>query len=31
MPAFDGTDEQRKALAEHLASLGGKTPEGGAR
>ena len=31
MPAFEGTEEQRKALAEHLASLPGKTPTGGAR
>ncbi len=31
MPAFEGTDEQRKALAEHLASLPGQTPKGGAR
>jgi mono/diheme cytochrome c family protein len=31
MPAFEGTEEQRKALASHLASLPGKAPEGGAR
>jgi len=31
MPAFEGTEEQRKALAEHLASLPGQTPKGGAR
>ena len=31
MPPFEGTEEQRKALAEHLASLPGKTPTGGAR
>ena len=31
MPAFDGTDEERKALADYLASLPGKAPEGGAR
>jgi mono/diheme cytochrome c family protein len=31
MPAFEGTDEQRRALADHLASLPGKAPEGGAR
>ena len=29
MPAFEGTEEQRKALAEYLASLPGKAPEGG--
>jgi hypothetical protein len=31
MPAFEGTEAQRKALADHLASLPGKAPEGGAR
>jgi mono/diheme cytochrome c family protein len=31
MPAFEGTEAQRKALANHLASLPGKAPEGGAR
>jgi cytochrome bd-type quinol oxidase subunit 1/mono/diheme cytochrome c family protein len=31
MPPFEGTEEERKALAEHLASLQGKTPTGGAR
>jgi len=31
MPAFEGTEAQRKALAEHLASLPGKTPKGGAQ
>ena len=31
MPAFEGTDDERKALAGHLAALPGKAPEGGAR
>ena len=31
MPAFEGTDEERRALADYLASLPGKAPEGGAR
>jgi len=31
MPAFEGTEEQRKALADYLAALPGKAPEGGAR
>jgi cytochrome bd-type quinol oxidase subunit 1/mono/diheme cytochrome c family protein len=31
MPAFEGTEDERKALAGHLAALPGKTPEGGAR
>jgi mono/diheme cytochrome c family protein/cytochrome bd-type quinol oxidase subunit 1 len=31
MPAFEGTEEQRKALADHLASLPGKAPQGGTR
>jgi mono/diheme cytochrome c family protein len=31
MPAFEGTEEQRKALAAYLASLPGRSPEGGAR
>jgi mono/diheme cytochrome c family protein len=31
MPAFEGTEEQRQALAGYLASLPGKAPEGGAR
>jgi cytochrome bd-type quinol oxidase subunit 1/mono/diheme cytochrome c family protein len=29
MPAFEGTEEQRKALADHLASLPGQPPTGG--
>ncbi|MGE5198479.1 MAG: c-type cytochrome, partial [Rhodospirillaceae bacterium] len=31
MPAFEGTDAQRRALAAYLASMPGKAPEGGAR
>ena len=31
MPAFEGTDEQRKALSEYLATLPAQTPKGGAR
>jgi mono/diheme cytochrome c family protein len=31
MPAFDGTEEQRKALAAYLVSLPKQTPKGGAR
>jgi len=31
MPAFEGTEEERRALAGHLAALPGKTPGGGAR
>jgi mono/diheme cytochrome c family protein len=31
MPAFEGTDEERRALADHLAALPGKAPEGGAQ
>jgi hypothetical protein len=31
MQAFDGTEEQRKALAAYLASLPGHAPKGGAR
>jgi mono/diheme cytochrome c family protein len=31
MPAFEGTDDERKALAEYMAALPGKAPEGGAR
>ena len=31
MPAFDGTEEQRKALAEYLAALPRRAPTGGAR
>ena len=31
MPAFEGTDDERKALAEYMAGLPGKAPEGGAR
>ncbi len=31
MPAFEGTDEERKALAEYMAALPGKAPKGGAR
>jgi mono/diheme cytochrome c family protein len=30
MPAFEGTEEERKALADYLASLPAKAPEGGA-
>jgi len=30
MPAFEGSDEQRKALAEYLASLPRPSPKGGA-
>jgi mono/diheme cytochrome c family protein len=31
MPAFEGTEEQRKALADYLAALPGQAPKGGAR
>jgi mono/diheme cytochrome c family protein len=31
MPAFDGTDEERRALSEHLASLPRPQKKGGAR
>jgi mono/diheme cytochrome c family protein len=31
MPAFEGTEEQRRALADHLASLPGQAPKGGAQ
>jgi mono/diheme cytochrome c family protein len=31
MPAFEGTEDQRKALAEYLAALPGRSPEGGGR
>jgi len=31
MPAFEGTDDERTALAEYMAGLPGKAPEGGAR
>ena len=31
MPAFEGTEEQRKALADYLATLPGQAPKGGAQ
>ena len=31
MPAFEGTPEERQALAEHLATLGAAAPKGGGR
>ena len=31
MPAFEGTEEQRRALAGHLASLPAHAPKGGAQ
>jgi mono/diheme cytochrome c family protein len=31
MPSFEGTEEERKALAEYMASLPGQTPKGGAQ
>jgi mono/diheme cytochrome c family protein len=31
MPAFEGTEEERRALADHLSSLPGQAPKGGAR
>jgi mono/diheme cytochrome c family protein len=31
MPAFEGTEEQRKALADYLAALPGQAPKGGAQ
>jgi hypothetical protein len=31
MPAFEGSDEQRKALSEYLVSLPRPAPKGGAK
>jgi mono/diheme cytochrome c family protein len=31
MPPFEGTDDERRALADHIASLPGQTPKGGAQ